>query len=64
MDIGTRIKVRRVERGLTQLELANLVDVSQPRISRIEREGAQSIDLVRRIADALEIQVEDLIRSQ
>lgn len=35
--VGSRIKQKREESGLTQVELAALLDVSQPLISRIER---------------------------
>lgn len=37
MTIGKKIQLKRQELGLYQSELANLVGVNQPQISRIEK---------------------------
>lgn len=39
--IGTRVREKRVSRGLTQEQLAAKSGVSQPTISRIERDGCE-----------------------
>lgn len=51
----------RKAKGLSQADLAHLVGVEQPTISRFER-GSDNVTLglVRRIADALEVPLPDL----
>lgn len=53
-------KIRKAK-GLTQSELADLVGVEQPTISRFER-GSDNVTLglVRKIADALDVPLADL----
>ena len=53
-EIGLRIKLLRQERGLTQVELGERLDMTQPNISAIERgtRGA-TVHQVVRIAKAL-----------
>ncbi len=61
-DIGTRIRVRRRERGLTQDGLADLVCVSRSAVAQWEtgRTG-QITGNLSRIADVLEVAVEYLV---
>ena len=52
--------LRRI-RGLTQTELADLVGVSQPHISRVEKgDEGPSLSVFRKIAKALDVELSDL----
>ena len=54
-QIAERVAERRVERGLSQRELAELVGTTQSAIARLERGGRPPrIDTLLRIADALD----------
>ncbi|MBD8500713.1 MULTISPECIES: helix-turn-helix domain-containing protein [Paenibacillus] len=59
-----RIRAFRKLRGMTQIELAEMTDVSITIIGEIER-GNRSIDdrLLQRIAQALRVTVEELVGS-
>ena len=60
--LGERIRETRKEKGLTQLELAESVDLTEPYISRIEtgvRSG--SLDAYVRIAAALGVTVDHIL---
>lgn len=63
-QMGKAIAVRRQQKGLTQAELAEKIDVEQETISRFER-GATLPPLGRLadIADALSCPLEDLFRT-
>ncbi len=52
----SKIKVRRVEMGLKQKELAKIAGVSIPYMARLENSRAKnpSMDVMKRVADALE----------
>ena len=56
-----RIKALRKEKGVTQILLAKLAEVSQPYINDLEnnRRGAKP-ETYKRIADALGVNVDDL----
>lgn len=59
--IGKRIKRERMERSLTQRELAEQVDVGVPHISKIEADREQPSDeLLERIASQLKIDPDEL----
>jgi transcriptional regulator with XRE-family HTH domain len=61
-QFGERIRARRLERGLTQLELAEGAGVDRKTISRIENSRfSPSLINIYAIADALNIEVRDLI---
>lgn len=64
LQMGRAIAVRRQQRGLTQAELAEIIEVEQETISRFER-GATLPPLGRLadIADALSYPLEDLLRN-
>lgn len=56
MSLAHRLKATRKKNGLSQSELANLVDVSQPTIANWERGGhIPRPDALSRIADVLKI---------
>lgn len=64
LQMGRAIAVRRQQRGLTQSELAEAIEVEQETISRFER-GATLPPLGRLadIADELSCPLEDLLRN-
>ncbi|MBX3187295.1 MAG: helix-turn-helix transcriptional regulator [Labilithrix sp.] len=50
---------------MTQSQVAEVADVAQETLSRIERNKlAASLDLARRLADALEVKVDDLLSAR
>jgi transcriptional regulator with XRE-family HTH domain len=62
MEIGTRVRAARRDRGLTQDELANLVGVSRSAVAQWETGRAgQVTGNLSRIAGALEVNVEYLM---
>lgn len=55
-QLGLNIAYYRKQRGLTQLQLAEMVDISRTHMSRIEiADCAVSLDVVFAICDALSI---------
>ena len=55
MDIGRRIKQRRIELGLTQEELGQRMGIKKAAVCRLESEdGSFTIERIIRIAKALE----------
>lgn len=64
-DLGRRIEQAREAAGLSQTELAQIVDLSQSAISRIESgsRGVDSLELAG-IADALRVSVVDLLEAR
>jgi len=61
-QFGERIRTRRLERGLTQIELAEAAGVDRKTISRIENSRfSPSLINIYAIADALNSEVRDLI---
>ncbi|HEX5590642.1 MAG TPA: helix-turn-helix transcriptional regulator [Candidatus Limnocylindrales bacterium] len=65
-QFGTRIRAARLRRGWRQLDLARAAGVSDATVSRLERGhvGSMSLDVLRRVAAALEIRAELLPRSR
>ena len=61
LETGRRIQKLRREKGLTQEQLAEMVDVERTHIGNLElaRNGV-SLDVVFRVADALEVPVHKL----
>ncbi|MCA9803253.1 MAG: helix-turn-helix transcriptional regulator [Cyanobacteria bacterium HKST-UBA02] len=55
MDVAQSIYDARIEAGLTQEELANLIGTTKSAISRLEDSNYEghSLNMLRRIADAL-----------
>lgn len=62
-QVGRRIKVRRVELGMTQAELAEKLSVGQSNLSYIERGKRDvSVSLLAEIAQALRCRPEEFFR--
>lgn len=63
MLIAGRIKKARLDMQISQQQLADIVGMERPNISRLES-GAHSptIQTLVRVADALELKVSDLVR--
>ena len=59
--MANEIKEIRKKINLTQVELAKLIDVSQPRISRLEKQKTITIELLRKIAEKLGVSIKDLL---
>lgn len=65
LRIGLNIAMYRKLKHMTQLELAEKINVSRTHISNIEAPNSvtiMSLDLIFDIADALDIQPEDLMK--
>lgn len=65
--ISHNIKKYRKKRGITQAELAEMVDLSHEFIRRIESVKGKknfSIDTIYRIADALKVDINELFRKK
>lgn len=61
--IGAALRRARTLKGLTQAELGELAEVAPETLSRIERNKlSASLDLARRLAEALGVTVDDLLR--
>lgn len=62
-QVGRRIKVRRVELGMTQADLAQKLSVGQSNLSYIERGKRDvSVSLLAEIAQALKCRPEEFFR--
>jgi transcriptional regulator with XRE-family HTH domain len=62
LSLGERVALLRRRRGLSQVELSNLIGRSESWVSQVER-GARHLDrlsVLRKVADALEVSVADL----
>lgn len=60
--IGIKIKLERTKRGLSQEQLAELADISRNYMGAIERgTSSPTIDMLNQIAQALEIELVELI---
>jgi len=62
--IGSKIKVWRAKKDMTQDDLAKKADIPYPTLAKIESGAVQnpSIDTVTKIAAGLGISVDDLIK--
>jgi transcriptional regulator with XRE-family HTH domain len=61
-QFGNRVRARRLEQGLTQIELAEAAAVDRKTVSRIENSRfSPSLINIYAIADALDIEARDLI---
>lgn len=63
MSIGGNLKRLRIDRGLSQKELANKVNVTQPMIAQIERgTKAMTMELGKEISEVLKIPIDELLK--
>ena len=60
--MGLKLKIKRIEKGYTQIELSKRVGISRYYLSAIERGRANnpSLGLMRRIANILDTPIEDI----
>ena len=64
-DVGKRIANRRKERGLTQLQLAERLNVSNRTVSKWENgDGYPDITILPNLSDILGISIDELIRGE
>ena len=61
IDIGSKLKARREQMGLTQLELAKKVEVSESYICQIENGKMVSIKKLEQLAKAVGCKAKDLL---
>ena len=61
MKIGDNIRKVRKKRGLTQKELAKLLNVSEPMVSQYESKETLKLETIKKVAKALEVSSFDLI---
>ncbi len=60
MDVGARIRNLRKSKKLTTRDLAELADISQPVISRLENNTRSAdVELIERICSALNLSLQD-----
>ena len=66
IDIGFKIKKLREEKNLSQEQLANLLDISQSKISKIENGRLKKIEmkLVLKFCKNIDINLDDFLRIQ
>ena len=60
--MDNEIKRIREKYGLTQVELAKMLAVSQPRISEMETQKTVTVQTLRKIAEKLGMSLTDLIK--
>ena len=58
---GATLKRHRQAAGLTQLQLAERLDTTQPQICRWEQSGVHDTRIIQRIAEALEVKTRVLL---
>jgi len=64
-ELGARVRAERERLGLTQTELAERMDTTQPAIARLEAGGVTpSLDTLRRAAEALGLKLVVEFREQ
>ena len=57
------IKRIREKYNLTQVQLAKMLGVSQPRIARMEQQNSVTTKMLRRIAKKLGVSIKDLVNN-
>ena len=61
-SIGQRIKRERVDKGLTQRQLADLIGVGVPHVSKIEADRENPSDeLIGRLAEVFDLDADELL---
>ena len=61
--MGNEIKRIRKKFNLTQVELAKILGVSQPRIARMEKQKTVTIDMLKKIAKGLGVSIKDVVNN-
>ena len=62
-ELGSRIRQARMERGMSQMDLAEACGISVPYVSDIERgKKCFSVDILLRVAQALQVSTDWLLR--
>ena len=61
IDIGSKLKAKRLQMGFTQLELAKKIGVSESYICQIEKGKMVSIKQLEKIAHVLRCKAKDLL---
>lgn len=61
MNVGQNIRRIRKEKRLTQKQLANILEVSEPMVSQYEAKNTLKIETIKKIAKALEVDYHDLL---
>ena len=65
MTLGNKIRNRREELGLTQLELAHKAKASQPYISRLEKgELRPSMRILLNLSSALDMSLDEMLKDE
>lgn len=59
--IAKKIKNARVKKGLTQLEMGELLGYSERQVRRLEREGTLNLGVINLIANAFEISLKSIL---
>jgi transcriptional regulator with XRE-family HTH domain len=59
---GEILRIRK-KFGLTQMEFAKILGVSQPRIARMEKQQTVTLEVLRNIAKKLGVSVKDLVNN-
>jgi transcriptional regulator with XRE-family HTH domain len=60
MHLGTRIKIARISKGLTQEQLAEKINKTRPLISGIEQKGVANYHTLKKICDVLGVDMDYL----
>jgi len=61
--IGARIRKARVERGINQADLADMMDIATSHLSNIETGRSNfGIDILIKIAEALQVSTDEILR--
>lgn len=61
MNVGENIRRIRKEKGLTQKQLAKILNVSEPMISQYETKENLKLQTIRKIAHALDVSISDIV---
>lgn len=59
--IAKKIKNARVKKGLTQLEMGELLGYSERQVRRLETEGTLNLGVINLIANAFEISLKSIL---
>jgi len=60
MHIGTKIKIARITKGLTQEGLAEKINKTRPLVSHIEQTGKANIYTLKKICNVLDLDITEI----